>query len=84
MWRKNPKTYNINCNAICDIAIHELTLPILLLFSCAPDWGTTGYIGLAYNWLLMVIGFSMPSMVVLVSNIGVIGISTRSVKKVIH
>ena len=50
---------------------------INIIFSCAPDWSTSDGLGRFYNLVLMIVGFFIPTMLVLISNISVLRASRK-------
>ena len=49
----------------------------LISYSCAPDWSAIDTFGLFYNWYLMALGFFLPTVVVVTSNICVFYVSRK-------
>ena len=54
--------------------VHEF---MFFNISCAPDWSAVDGLGLFYNWYLMILGFFVPTTIVLISNVAVLCISKK-------
>ena len=44
-------------------------ISISFYFSCTPYWSASTILGICYNWLLITIGFFLPTLAIIYSNI---------------
>ena len=45
--------------------------------SCGPNWSSIDKVSLFYNWYLMILGFFIPTSIVIASNVSVFNVSRK-------
>ena len=80
MWRLQVRFGKSICNKrhclpilhaskFCSTRPQQYNVAFIFFPSCAPHWSITTPAGITYNWFLMILGFFVPTAIIVITNV---------------